>query len=138
ASGKRAAAAVDQKLSGPDAVIRPIKDIKQVERNYVLEAKSNVSRSPSTRNYTVEPENRIKNFEIYSRPFTEAEAVEEASRCLNCGCGEGCMICADICNAFAISSDENMPLVDKAECVGCGICVWRCPNDNIEMIADDQ
>ena len=82
----------------------------------------------------MEAQSRIDNFEIYSRPFTEAEAVQEATRCLNCGCGEGCMICADICNAFAISSVDTKPLVDKEQCVGCGICVWRCPNDNLEMI----
>jgi Fe-S-cluster-containing hydrogenase component 2 len=79
---------------------------------------------------------RNQTFEIYSRPFTEAEALDEAGRCLNCGCGEGCMICADICNSFAISSEDNKPLVDHDECVGCGICVWRCPNDNLEMVSD--
>ena len=134
ASGKRAAAAVDNKLSGSDAVIRPVKELNLVDRNHVLETKGNAARSASVRNYTMEAQSRIDNFEIYSRPFTEAEAVQEATRCLNCGCGEGCMICADICNAFAISSVDTKPLVDKEQCVGCGICVWRCPNDNLEMI----
>ena len=134
ASGKRAAAAVDKKLSGSEAVIRPVKKLNQVDRNHVLETKGNAARTASVRNYTMEAKNRIENFELYSRPFTETEAVNEATRCLNCGCGEGCMICADICNAFAISSVDTKPLVDQEECVGCGICVWRCPNDNLEMI----
>ena len=134
ASGKRAAAAVDKKLSGSEAVIRPVEELKQVDLNHVLETKGNAPRTASVRNYTVEAHKRINGFELYSRPFTETEAVQEAARCLNCGCGEGCMICADICNAFAISSVDTKPFVDKEECVGCGICVWRCPNDNLEMI----
>jgi Fe-S-cluster-containing hydrogenase component 2 len=47
------------------------------------------------------------------------------------------MICADLCNRFAIDSVDNKPLIEKEECVGCGVCVWRCPNDNIEMIPVD-
>jgi Fe-S-cluster-containing hydrogenase component 2 len=82
----------------------------------------------------MEPQERVKNFDLYSRPFTEEEAINEAGLCLNCGCGEGCMICADLCSRFAIDSVETKPLIDKEECVGCGVCVWRCPNDNIEMI----
>ncbi len=138
ASGKRAAAAVDKKISGNKAVIRPVKDLKLVDTNHVLETKGGIARSHSKRNYVEEASKRIENFEIYSRPFTVPEAVEEAGRCLNCGCGEGCMICATICNSFAISSDELKPLVDEEECVGCGICVWRCPNDNIEMVSEIQ
>jgi len=134
ASGKRAAAAIDKKIAGSDAVMRPVGKPSQVDRDHVLETKGNTARAASVRNHTMEAHARIQSFELYSRPFTETEAVDEATRCLNCGCGEGCMICADICNAFAISSVENKPLVDKEECVGCGICVWRCPNDNLEMI----
>jgi len=134
ASGKRAAAALDKKLSGSEAVIRPIVKPRQVDRDHVLETKGNAPRTVSVRNYTMEANTRIQNWDLFSRPFTETEAVNEATRCLNCGCGEGCMICADICNAFAITSVDTKPSVDKEECVGCGICVWRCPNDNLEMI----
>ncbi len=136
-SGKRVAAAVDAKLSGPEAVIRPVVELRQVDPNHVLETKGNAPRKSSVRNYTMEAGVRIRHFELYSRHFTEEEAVAEAARCLNCGCGEGCMICADICNSFAISSVDHKPYIDKQECVGCGICVWRCPNDNLEMIASN-
>ena len=134
ATAKKAAAAVDIKLSGPEAVIRPVTDLSQIGLDHVLEIKGNTPRMPSVRNYTREGASRTEDFQIYSRPFTEQEAVDEAGRCLNCGCGEGCMICTDICNSFAITSVDNMPLVEKEECVGCGICVWRCPNDNLEMV----
>lgn len=137
ASGKRAAAAVDKKLSGDNAILRPVKEQNEVERNLVLESRGTAVRASSVGNYTKEAAERVGDFEIYSHPFTEEEAVKEASRCLNCGCGEGCMICAELCNAFAIDSVDNKPLINEEECVGCGVCVWRCPIDNIEMISTD-
>ncbi len=138
ASGKKAAAAVDKKILKEKAVIRQVKELNQVDTNHVLETKGGIPRSHSKRNYVVEASKRVENFELYSRPFTEEEAVEEAGRCLNCGCGEGCMLCASICNSFAITGNDNKPLIDEQECVGCGICVWRCPNDNIEMVSEIQ
>ena len=84
---------------------------------------------------TVAGKERIKNFEPYIRVMTEKEAVEEADRCLACGCGEGCGLCMSICCDFAISSDEpDVISIDKDTCVACGMCFNRCPNDNIEIV----
>jgi len=137
ASGKRAAVAVDKKLSGDKAILRPVIEQNEVERNDVLESKGTAVRASSVRNYTKEAAERVSDFEIFSHPFTEEEAVEEASRCLNCGCGEGCMICANLCSQFAIDNVDTKPLINEDKCIGCGVCVWRCPNNNIEMISTD-
>ncbi len=134
ASGKKAAAAVDNRLRGKEAVLRPVRDINQVEVDHILETRGNVKREASSKNYIIDAADRINNFYPYTRTFSEEEAIREAGRCLNCGCGEGCLLCVDLCNSFAISNDNGKPLVDKEECVGCGICVWRCPIDNLEMI----
>ena len=49
--------------------------------------------------------------------MTEEEAVAEASRCLNCGCGEGCQLCKTICCDFApYISDVDKLSIDKDEC----------------------
>jgi NAD-dependent dihydropyrimidine dehydrogenase PreA subunit len=63
------------------------------------------------------------------------EAVAEASRCLNCGCGEGCQICKTICCEFApdIVAPDTLG-IDPEACVACGMCYLRCPPGNIEMI----
>jgi NADPH-dependent glutamate synthase beta subunit-like oxidoreductase/dihydroorotate dehydrogenase len=133
-SAKQAAAAVDRDLSGEKAIIRKPAKLNEIERNYVLESKGNAKRTVSVKNYTKDADKRRDNFDTYTRPLTKEEAVKEAGRCLNCGCGEGCMLCVDLCNSFAIQNAEGRPEVTSEDCVGCGICVWRCPNDNIEMI----
>jgi len=67
--------------------------------------------------------------------MTEEEAQKEASRCLNCGCGEGCQLCKTICTDFAPEIiDADTMHIRKEECVACGMCFNRCPNGNIEMV----
>jgi NADPH-dependent glutamate synthase beta subunit-like oxidoreductase len=134
ASGKGAATAVDQRIAGEKAYLGSIQDLIPVESNYVLERKGNAKRVPSVENGTIGAKDRISNSLIYTRPYTYEEAVAEASRCLNCGCGEGCLLCVELCNSFAISNVGDKPRINEEECVGCGVCVWRCPSDNLVMI----
>jgi len=121
-------------LSGEDAVLREHPRLSSIEKTRVLESKGNAERKSAIKNYVRDAGDRSNDFQEYTRTFTEEEAVAEAGRCLNCGCGEGCMQCVELCNSFAISNVDGKPLINKEECVGCGICVWRCPNNNIEMI----
>jgi len=80
-------------------------------------------------------EDRTDGFEPYTRVMTEEEAVREASRCLNCGCGEGCQLCKTICTDFAPEiSDVDTMRIRSEKCVACGMCFNRCPNGNIEMV----
>ena len=79
---------------------------------------------------------RIEHFGLTTRTMTEEEAVQEASRCLNCGCGEGCQICKTICSVFApYISAPDILTIDREECVACGMCALRCPIHNIDMIS---
>ena len=77
----------------------------------------------------------MADFAPHSRAMTEEEAVREAQRCLNCGCGEGCQLCKTICCDFApqIVGPDRLAIDPKA-CVACGMCFNRCPNGNIEMV----
>jgi NADPH-dependent glutamate synthase beta subunit-like oxidoreductase/dihydroorotate dehydrogenase len=134
ASGRRAAIAVDRSVSGRKATFQPMRSPNQVHKFEVLDRQSGIKRVTGIKSQKKQATERIKNFEIYTRTLSEEQAVAEASRCLNCGCGEGCLICVDVCNSFAIHAIGGLPLVDAEECVACGICVWRCPNANIEMI----
>ena len=80
------------------------------------------------------PEERVTNFEPFRPLLTDDQAIEEARRCLRCGCGEGCLICHDICKMFAYRKEGTAVVLDEDQCVGCGMCAWRCPNGNIEMV----
>ena len=68
-------------------------------------------------------------------PVTSENVHQAALRCLRCGCGEGCGICAELCCEFAVSFDDaNQITVDENRCVACGMCFNRCPNKNIHMV----
>ncbi len=134
ASGRKAAVSVDKYLANNNAVLESMKQLNRVDKNSILQRKGNTERSSGVKIYVESPGERSQNFELYSRTFTEEEAVSEAKRCLNCGCGDGCFVCVDICNSFAINNVGGKPFIDNEECVGCGVCLWQCPNKNIEMI----
>jgi dihydroorotate dehydrogenase (fumarate) len=65
--------------------------------------------------------------------FPEEEAVEEASRCLACGCAFGCGLCQKVCIYDAVDRRLDEFVVND-NCVGCGLCVEVCPNNCISMV----
>ena len=87
------------------------------------------------------PEVRNKNFDEVSLGFTEEEAKEEASRCLECGCREyyKCKL-LNVAQRYDIDPDRfkgEMPqkythdanaFIERntAKCILCGLCVRSC------------
>ncbi len=136
ASAKVAAASADRYIRRERATAEGIDKVETVNREAVLERHGYIKKN---RNYmrleTKKPDERIQSFAYLTRVMTEEEAVREAERCLNCGCGEGCRLCETICSAFApyVSAADTME-IDRDACVACGMCVLRCPNHNIEMV----
>ena len=126
AAGKRAAVSMDKKLSGKNAVLEDESDFAAVNPYDVL------SRTPF-----VAPGKQWETDDL-ERVMTEDEAVAEALRCLNCGCGEGCQRCKTICCDFApVISGIDRVEINKDDCVACGMCYNLCPNRNIEMVRED-
>ncbi len=35
-------------------------------------------------------------------------------------------------------SSDNKPLIDESLCIGCGICVWYCPENCIRIKEDEK
>ncbi len=119
AKGVNEAARVDKELMGDKATLKGVESVTPVKKDNVLSRNGYIGD-------TKKAEAKIETVE---------DAIKEASRCLKCGCGEGCQLCKTICSEFAIYN----PSIDKIEihgdeCVACGMCFNRCPNKNIEMV----
>lgn len=134
-AGKNAAAQIDRQLRGEAATLQPIAPVKTVNPEKVRSRSGYLKKEPNPVRLNAPAVERKSGFAPYARVMTEAEAQKEASRCLNCGCGEGCQLCKTICTDFApyIAADDTMQIC-KGDCVACGMCYNRCPNGNIEMV----
>jgi len=134
ASGKRVAASIDKFIAGEETFLRYDLALRVVDKEKVLERQGSSPRRRRPGIQLLSPSERRKNFDEYTKTLTEEEAVREAKRCFNCGCGIGCGICEKICPSFAISFEDNRIKIDKDKCTGCSLCAQFCPNSNIDMV----
>jgi len=134
-AGKNAAAEIDRMIMGEQAVLEKVASVKTVNAEKVRERTGYLKKNTNKLTLNRPVQERKADFASDSRTMTEAEAIAEASRCLNCGCGEGCQLCKTICTDFApeIIAPDTMHIC-KEDCVACGMCYNRCPNGNIEMV----
>ncbi|MEJ2116642.1 MAG: FAD-dependent oxidoreductase [Alphaproteobacteria bacterium] len=97
AQGRRAAFSIDRYLKG-EALDAPSQSAQQkADKKVVLEeAEHFVERQPVPQ--PVLPlDVRQKTFECYEKAMTEAEARQEAQRCMDCGECSQCMECVSVC-----------------------------------------
>ncbi len=134
-AGKNAAAAIDISIRGEQATLQPILPTKTASPELVLRRTGYLKQDRNVIRLEESANTRVKHFESYVRGMTQEEAVREAARCLNCGCGEGCQLCKTICIESAPKLYQSDTIhISKEECVACGMCFHRCPNENIEMV----
>ena len=134
ASGRRAAYEMDRYLRGGEPVLKPEPEVVSVDKREVI--RRNADETPEAR---IEPgiraaDERTRDFRPIEASFTEEQAVEEAKRCLACGCGVGCDVCSDVCIYDAVQVQGDRYFIDKEKCDGCGLCPERCPNGVISMV----
>jgi Pyruvate/2-oxoacid:ferredoxin oxidoreductase delta subunit len=134
-AGKNAAAGIDKLIRGEEATLSAVAPVKTVSAEAVRQRSGYLKRDVNPVALAEKATDRKDNFDAYKRVMTAAEAVKEAERCLNCGCGEGCQLCKTICTDFAPEIvDADTMHIRSEKCVACGMCFNRCPNGNIEML----
>ncbi|MFQ6094386.1 MAG: FAD-dependent oxidoreductase, partial [bacterium] len=103
AHGKRAATSIDRYIRGEDLVVgRGIEEQKTAE---IPEVKIEPKRRQAMPMLPLEK--RMDNFTEVELGFSEAAAVEEANRCLNCGICSECIECVKVCEAEAIDHEMH-------------------------------
>ena len=134
ADGKLAAVSIDKNLAGKKAILEYDPEQQIVDIELVLNRTADRERAWRPIVELAPGEKRVKTFSDTTRALSRAKAVTEAQRCLACGCGAGCEICKDICMAFCYTLDKNGKTeLEEDSCLACGMCIHRCPNDNVEM-----
>ena len=138
AAGKRAAVSIDRRLAGEDAVLEYEPDWVPTAEEVVLKRAGSLPRQKRVPAALADADERKRDFKTYTATMTEAEAVAEAARCLNCGCGVACGQCYRVCMSLAIADESGRYEIDEEKCHACGMCFQRCPNLNIEMVRTDE
>ena len=64
--------------------------------------------------------------------WTQAQATNEAERCLSCGTFNLCGECVQYCPEISIQINDG-PEFNLFHCKGCGICAYECPRGVITM-----
>ncbi|MBK8324971.1 MAG: NAD(P)-binding protein [Betaproteobacteria bacterium] len=89
---------------------------------------------------TLSRESALGNFEERLQPLLEAQAVEEARRCMSCGLCFECDNCVVYCPQTAVfkvpkskSTTGRYVDTDYNKCIGCHICSDVCPTGYIQM-----
>lgn len=135
ADGRHAAFSIDSNLTDGKPTLEYVPEYPSVSADKVLRRNPYFTDGDAVELNVRDGAQRAGDFKTYRRVFTPEEAVAEASRCLKCGCGEGCALCKQICTDFAIHVIAPDTIqIDENKCVACGMCYNRCPNGNIEMI----
>jgi NADPH-dependent glutamate synthase beta subunit-like oxidoreductase/dihydroorotate dehydrogenase len=138
ASGRRAAASIDSYLTNGEPFLSYDPELTEVSKSQVLARQKGLEFEPRVPLAGRPAGERRTSFEPYRLVLSEEDAVKEASRCLVCGCGEGCGLCFRICSSFAVERQAGATFqIDEEKCVACGMCFRRCPNKNIEMVQLD-
>jgi heterodisulfide reductase subunit A-like polyferredoxin len=103
AHGKQAAISMDRFLRGVD-----LKEGRDKEWQAVEEVRTEgYDRIPRNHMPRLLPGDRQSNFNEVQLGFNEAQARQEAERCLNCGICSECYQCVDACLANAVVHEEQ-------------------------------
>lgn len=138
AQGQQAADAIQAYLQGREFEHRPQ---FTVEKNVTAEDYAGHEHQSRIHPHHADPQKRKKNFAPVAELYTMEEALQEANRCLECGCADyfECKLLA-YANDYQVQpqrwegekhgtvSIEEHPLINREpeKCILCGLCVRMC------------
>jgi len=131
--GHRAAKAILHYLDTGDLLEQPVPELISLG-DIPLETIEKIRHRAAVVPELVSPEKRVHDFAEIERGFTEAEALAEAKRCVNCTTGAvvdedkcvGCLTCVRIC-PFGVATVEKTAVMPQEQCQACGLCAAECP-----------
>jgi heterodisulfide reductase subunit A len=97
AQGRRAAFFIDRHLRGESLKVPFDGVLEKTDKNVVLEEATHFVERQPVPQPALPLDERRKTFECYEKVMTEAEARQEAQRCMNCGECSQCMECVSAC-----------------------------------------
>ncbi|MGA8571645.1 MAG: FAD-dependent oxidoreductase [Desulfobaccales bacterium] len=109
AAGREAAESIDRYLQGKDSQAGrdlPLRPLPKEQGNWAP-IRADIEKKPRAMIQTPPVEEWIKSFKEINLGYSEAEAVAEADRCINCGICSECMQCVAACQAGAINHQDQ-------------------------------
>jgi 2-oxoacid:acceptor oxidoreductase delta subunit (pyruvate/2-ketoisovalerate family) len=77
------------------------------------------------------------DFDEVNLGLTPEQALDEASRCFNCGVCNDCELCLIYCPDVAVTrAPDGGFTIDYDHCKGCGVCAFECPRGAIVMMRE--
>jgi indolepyruvate ferredoxin oxidoreductase alpha subunit len=134
ADGRRAAWGIDLHMAEDRAAVPPVEFLTIDELQFT--PPTDLVAEPSHRAALRPAAERRGDHEDVIVPLTEAEAREEAARCLFCATCGSCSACTDLFGCPAFREEDGRMVIDDRLCSGCGVCVTFCPNGAIREVGD--
>jgi heterodisulfide reductase subunit A-like polyferredoxin len=102
AAGKRVAESIGRYLNDKEMVTNRFEDSLRPLSEDLLPETEDVEKKVRAHPEEVAPTKRLRTFEEVEKGLTEAQALAEAERCLNCALCSECNQCVEVCEQHAI------------------------------------
>jgi heterodisulfide reductase subunit A-like polyferredoxin len=112
AAGKRAAESIDRYLNGKDLVSQRFEDTVKPVPEELLPSIDDVEEKPRAEAGELPVAQRVGSFNEVETGLSEAEALAEAERCLNCALCSECKECVEACKQNAIDHAMGERMVE--------------------------
>jgi len=81
----------------------------------------------------LDADRRRCSFEEIESGLSDEAAVQEATRCFNCGTCNACDYCRLYCPEMAVKVHKTQRSIDMDYCKGCGVCATECPRNAMAL-----